>query len=316
MKVLVTGANGFIGKALCTYLHEHGHDVVAAVRRGSGQRHEIMVGEIDKNTNWEDALAGCDAIVHLAARVHKLNDSSSGIESLYRETNTAATINLAKQAVLAGVKRFVFVSSIKVNGEGSDRAYTSSDKPNPQDAYANSKWEAEQSLKKIANESEIEVVILRPPLIYGPDVKANFLRLLHIVYRGWPLPFGLIRNRRSLLFVGNFIDVIAACLTHPNAVGKTYLVSDCYDVSISDLIKDIAFALGRPARLLPVPQVVISWISKAFGKSDVSDRIIGSLTVDCAEIESDLHWKPPYTMQQGLGLTADWYLDTLNKKYR
>ena len=248
MKVLVSGANGFVGTALCDSLVASGVEVVPAVRSTSGLPHEVVVGNLDASTDWRPALTGCDAVVHLAARVHVMDDTAQNQLALYRATNLDATLNLACQAAQAGVKRFVFISSIKVNGEGRDAPYRETDVPAPDDAYAISKWEAEQGLQRIAAETGLEVVILRPPLVYGPGVKADFLRLMQMVQKGWPWPLGAIRNRRSLLYLGNFVDAIRLCVEHPAAGGQTFLLDDGEPVSTPQLIRALARAMGRPAQ--------------------------------------------------------------------
>lgn len=307
MRILVSGATGFVGRALCGHLSMHGHVAVPAVRRDSGLAGEFVVGDIDGTTEWLAALAGCDAVVHLAARVHVMNDTAQDPLAPYRATNTAATLNLARQAAAAGVKRFVFISTIKVNGEGRDAAYREADAAMPEDAYAISKWEAEQGLQRIAADTGLEVVILRPPLVYGPGVKANFLRLLRTVRRGWPLPLGAIRNRRSLLYLGNFVDAIKTCVEHPDVAGQTFLLDDGQPVSTPDLVRAVARAMGRPARLLAVPVSVLEFMGTLLGKQAAVARLTGSLYVDGSFIRSRLGWVPPYTMQQGLAATvADW----------
>ncbi len=249
MKALVTGATGFVGMALCDRLAASGYGVVPAVRSKSGLPNEVVVGNLDASTDWLPALIGCDAVVHLAARVHVMGDTAQNPLALYLATNTEATLNLARQAAEAGVKRFVFISTIKVNGEGCDAPYRETDVPAPEDAYAISKWEAEQGLQRIAADTGLEVVTLRPPLVYGPGVKANFLRLLRTVERGWPLPLGAIRNLRSLLYLGNFVDAIRVCAEHPAAAGQTFLLDDGEPVSTPELVRAVAHAMGRPARL-------------------------------------------------------------------
>ena len=244
MNIAVTGATGFVGQALCSHLLAHDHAVVPVVRHASGLAGEVIVGNIDGATDWQPALSGCDAVVHLAARVHVMDDTAHDPLALYRATNTDGTLNLARQAAAAGVKRFVFISSIKVNGEGRDAPYRETDMPAPEDAYAISKWEAEQGLQQIAADTGLEVVILRPPLVYGPGVKANFLRLLQTVKRGWPLPLGAVRNRRSLLFLGNFVDAIRLCVEHPAAAGQTFLLDDGQAVSTPELIRAVARCHG------------------------------------------------------------------------
>jgi UDP-glucose 4-epimerase len=307
MKALVTGATGFVGTALCARLVASGVEVVSAVRSKVGLPHEVVVGNLDASTDWRPALTGCDAVIHLAARVHVMDDTAQDPLALYRATNTDATLNLAHQAADAGVKRFVFISTIKVNGEGRDAPYRETDAAVPEDAYAISKWEAEQGLQQIAADTGLEVVILRPPLVYGPGVKANFLRLLRMVERGWPLPLGAIRNRRSLLYLGNFVDAIRVCAEHPAAAGQTFLLDDGEPVSTSDLIRAVARAIGRSARLLAVPVGVLEQAGALLGKRAAVSRLTGSLYVDSSAIRSRLAWTPPYSLQQGLAATvADW----------
>ena len=303
-KVLVTGATGFVGSALCGQLRAAGHSVIAAVRRGSGLPDEMAIGEMSSLTNWRTGLAGCDTVIHLAARVHVMNDTAQDPLALYRATNTEATLNLARQAAQAGVKRFVFISTIKVNGEGRGAAYRETDVPAPEDAYAISKWEAEQGLQRIARETGLEVVILRPPLVYGPGVKANFLRLMKTIQRGWPLPLGAIHNRRSLLYLGNFVDAIRLCVEHPAAAGQTFLLDDGQAVSTPELIRAVARAMGRPARLLAVPVGVLAFVGALLGKRAAVARLTGSLHVDGSAIRSRLGWTPPYSMEAGLAATV------------
>ncbi|MDA8127771.1 MAG: SDR family oxidoreductase [Betaproteobacteria bacterium] len=304
MRVLITGANGFVGRALFGLLVGGGHVVVPVVRRACGLAGEVIVGDMGSKTTWEDALANCNAVVHLAARVHVMHDTAADTLTLYRTTNTAATLNLARQAAQAGVKRFVFVSSVKVNGEGRDARYRETDPPAPEDDYAISKWEAEQGLQQIARETGLEIVVLRPPLVYGPGVKANFRRLLDTVARGWPLPLGAIRNRRSLLYLGNFVDAIRACLEHPAAAGQTFLLDDGRPVSTPELVRAIAHAMGRPAHLLPVPVGVLTFAGALLGKRAAVARLTGSLQVDSSAIRERLGWTPPYSMEAGLAATV------------
>lgn len=304
MKLLITGAAGFVGTALCTRLTASGHEVVPAVRANSGLPHEVVVGNLEGTTDWHDALARRDAVVHLAARVHIMHDTAADPLALYRATNTDATLNLARQAAEAGVKRLVFISSIKVNGEGRDAAYRETDVPAPEDPYAISKWEAEQGLWQIAAETGLEVVILRPPLVYGPGVKANFRRLIDTVARGWPLPLGAVHNRRSLLYLGNFVDAIRVCVEHPAAAGQTFLLDDGAPVSTPDLIRAVAQAMGRPARLLPVPVGILEFAGALLGKRTAVARLTGSLYVDSSAIRSRLGWTPPFSMEAGLAATV------------
>ncbi len=304
MKALVTGATGFVGSALCARLAACGIEVVPAVRNPSGLPHEVAVGNLAASTDWRSALTGCDAVVHLAARVHVMDDTAQDPLALYRAANTDATLNLARQAADAGVKRFVFISTIKVNGEGRDAPYRETDVSAPGDAYAVSKWEAEQGLQRIAAETGLEIVILRPPLVYGPGVKANFLRLMQMVQRGWPLPLGAICNRRSLLYLGNFVDAIRLCIEHPAAAGQTFLLDDGEPVSTPELIRALARAMGRPARLPAVPVGGLELAGALLGKRAAVARLTGSLFVDSSLIRSRLAWTPPYTMEQGLAATV------------
>jgi len=206
-----------------------------------------------------------------------------------------------------GVRRFIYISSIKVNGEGSDIPYTERDALAPKDPYGTSKWEAEQALTKVASETDLEIVMIRPPLVYGPSVRANFLRMLEIVERGIPLPFASVNNRRSLIYLGNLVDAIMICMTHPKAAGQTYMVSDGADVSTPELIRRVASALDRPSRLIPFPSAVMKLAGRFTGKSETVDRLLGSISADITKIRRDLGWKPPYTLDEGLKETADWY---------
>lgn len=308
MKPLITGASGFIGGALRATLSRAGYDAVPAVRVARGMPAERVVGEIGPNTDWREVLPGAQAVVHLAARVHVMRDAASDPLSVFRSVNTAGTLNLARQSAAAGVKRFVFVSSIKVNGEGRESPYTESDPPGPRDAYAISKWEAELGLREIESATGMEVVVLRPPLVYGPGVGANFLRLMRSVEKGRPLPFGRVANRRSLLFLDNFTDAIRLCLEHPSAAGKTFLLSDGEDVSSAELVRRLARVMNRPARLLPVPASWLRMAGALFGRSTEMDRLLGSLTVDSTRIRQELGWRPPFSLEEGLGQTVAYFL--------
>jgi UDP-glucose 4-epimerase len=320
-KVLVTGAAGFVGRALVSELLIKGYQVKALVRKVCGElpvEAGQVVGDLTALVDGDSSafprndrvglggsmFAGVDVVVHLAARVHVMDDTDQNPLASYRATNLDATLNLARQAADARVKRFVFISSIKVNGEGGDAAYREIDAPAPADAYAISKWEAEQGLWRIARETGLEVVILRPPLVYGPGVKANFLRLMQWAYKGWPLPLGAIRNRRSLLYLGNLVDAIRLCVEHPAAAGQTFLLDDGEAISTPDLIRAVAHAMGRTARLPAVPVRVIEFAGVLFGKRAAVARLTGSLWVDSSSIRSQLNWTPPYSMEAGLAATV------------
>jgi len=284
-----------------------------------------MIGDIGPETDRSDALDGIEGIVHLAARVHVMCESVADPLAAFREVNVEGTKCLAIAAANAGVKRFVYISSVKVNGERTGNkssgqwsgvrgqggelkeVFSEWDVPEPQDPYAVSKWEAEQGLMAIAKETGLEVVIIRPPLVYGPGVKANFLRLIKLVKRGIPLPFGCVKNRRSLIYIENLVDAILTCMTNPNAAGKTYLVSDGQDVSTPELIQMMAGASGRRALMLPVPVWMMRMAGRIIGRSDEFERLFGSLTVDISKIRRELNWYPPFTMEEGIRETVCWY---------
>jgi nucleoside-diphosphate-sugar epimerase len=252
-------------------------------------------------------LKDIDTVVHLAARVHVRDDGAVDPMADFRETNVAGTAHLAKTAASMGVRRFVFLSSVKVYGEGRASAYNEDDIPTPLDPYAISKYEAEQVLLEIADNSAMEMVIISCPLVYGPGVKANFLQLLKVVGGGIPLPFTGIENRRSLIFLGNLVEAVNICIDHPRAAGQRYLISDGQDVSTPELARKIAAALGKPARLFYVPPRLLRVLARLTGKSGTGKRLLDSLFVDSSKIRTELDWTPPFTMQEGLAETARWY---------
>lgn len=322
LEVLITGATGFVGRFLCAHLLEDGFSVRATVR-SSGTAASLVAGveptsieSIGPETEWRHAVNDIDTVIHLAARVHIMNDPSSDPLAHFRRVNVQGTEKLARQAAYSGVKRLVFVSSIKVNGEENATPYTPNSPPSPSDPYGISKWEAEQALRKIGQETGMEVVVVRPTLVYGPGVKANFLAMMNIVAKGIPLPLASIANRRSLISVGNLVDALAICAVHPQAAGKTYLVSDGEDISTPDLIRRTARALGVPARLFPVPASVMRFAGAVTGKLAAVDRLLGSLTVDSSRIRSELGWKPPFSMEEGLRETAEWYINRAKGHHR
>lgn len=315
MRVLLTGATGFVGRALVPALLARGHAVRLALRReggadfpGGGAIETVAVGELGPDTDWSAALAGIDAVIHLAARVHEVGEDPAVARRRHETVNRAGTERLALAAREAGARRFVFLSTVKVHGEDSGAVtFTEADEPRPAGAYALSKWRAEQALSALAAGGAFGPVILRPPLVYGPGVKANFLSLMKAVDRGWPLPLGSARNRRSLIYVGNLVSAIVAGLEHPAAAGRTYLVADGAPVSTAELIRGIARALGRPARLLPVPEAALRLAGRLLGRADAIERLLGSLAVDDVRIRRELDWQPPYSFDQGLRATAEWY---------
>lgn len=308
-KVLVTGASGFVGTPLVATLRRHGWSVVSAVRYTSGAEREgvHVVGDIDARTDWRTALDGCDCVIHLAARVHVMDDDADDPLAAYRETNVSGTLNLARQAVESGVRRFVFLSSIKVNGEASlpGQPFTPDDRPNPEDGYAISKYEAEQGLQELASRSDMDVVIIRPPLVYGPGVKANFRSMMNWLATGIPLPFGALHNRRSLVGVDNLVDLIRVCLTHPAAANQVFLVSDGEDVSTAELLRRTAVAMGKKARLLPLPGSLLEWVAHVLGKGKLAQRLCGSLQVDISKTKERLNWTPPVGVDEGLRRAAE-----------
>lgn len=313
MKVLVTGATGFVGQPLCEKLLTTFGLVRGAVWI-AGPTTNLPAGvqptpieAIGPDTDWTQALAGIDIVIHLAARVHVMDDTSEDPLEAYRQVNVAGTENLARQAVVNGARRLVFISTVKVHGEEADVSYTEADRLAPEDPYGVSKQEAEDVLHRVSAETGLEIVIIRPPLVYGPGVKANFRRLLVTVQRGLPLPLSRICNKRSLVGLGNLVDAIDLCATHPQAAGNTYLVSDGEDVSTPELVRMIAAAFGRPARLFPVPLPLMRLAGKLSGKGASVDRLVGSLMVDSSKIRRELGWQPPYTMTQSLAETAEWF---------
>lgn len=304
--VLVSGASGFVGQALCPLLAGAGWTVHKASRLA--QPGYAAFGSIGPDTDWRAALEGAGAVIHLAARVHVMHDNANDPLALFRTVNRDASANLARQAAQAGVKRFIYLSSIKVNGEStSTQPFRPSDPPQPQDPYAISKWEAEQELQRIGTATGLEIVVLRPPLVYGPGVKANFLRLLKLVERGIPLPLGAVNNRRSLLYLGNLADAIRVCLEHPSAAGKILLPSDGTALSSAALVRAIAAAMGKTPRLLPIPPALLKLAGLLTGKSAEVARLLDSLEVEDSALRTKLGWQPPYTLEQGLTATAAWY---------
>jgi nucleoside-diphosphate-sugar epimerase len=305
--VLVTGAGGFVGAALLPVLAAHGHDVRPVARRPLAHAGSVAVTDVGAHTDWREALAGCDAVVHLAARVHVMREQAADPLAAFREVNAAGTQRLAEQAAAAGVRHFVFVSTVKVLGESSPpgRPFTDGDPVAPTDPYALSKAEAEQALAEVGAATGLRVAVLRPPLVYGPGVGANFLRLMDAVARGRPLPLGAVGNRRSLVHVGNLAAAIAFCLEHADARGA-FLVSDGTDLSTKALVERIAHALGRPARLVPVPPALMRVAGTLLGRRAEVDRLLGDLAVAPVRLAA-LGFRPPFTVEQGLAETAAWF---------
>ncbi|MFH2138251.1 MAG: SDR family oxidoreductase [Candidatus Omnitrophota bacterium] len=309
--ILITGANGFIGRNLCAFLKEKDYSVRAAVRSNVndvfGVEEYVQIGDINDSTDWKQALSGVDTVIHLAAHVHVMDNPDDGSLEEFRKVNVLGTERLALLSANAGVKRFIFISSVKVNGERKSAPYCEDDIADPQDAYGISKLEAENILKKIANETDLQIVILRIPMVYGPGVKANFKSLIKIAGSGIPLPFKGINNRRSLLYVGNLVDAISICVYHPKAMNEIFLLSDGQDVSTSDLIRIIACAMDKKVRLFFFPPVILKTLFTIMGKAQAWDKLAGSLFVDNRKIRNLLSWKLPFTLEEGLRETIKLY---------
>ncbi|QJC55018.1 N-acetyl-alpha-D-glucosaminyl-diphospho-ditrans,octacis-undecaprenol 4-epimerase [Polaromonas vacuolata] len=310
--ILVTGATGFVGGAVVQrlLLNDDTQCIAVAVRRADQtwpakvQTH--VTGDLEPAYDWSTALSAISAVVHCAARVHVMTDTTAEPLQEFRRVNVQATLNLARQAAAAGVRRFVFVSSIKVNGESTQpgSAFTADDAPAPLDAYGISKMEAEQGLREIALQTGMDVVIIRPPLVYGPGVKANFAAMMRWLRRGVPLPLGDIQNQRSLVALDNLVDLIVTCITQPAAANQTFLVSDGEDVSTTELLRRMGQALGCPARLLPVPASWLKTAAAVVGKADMAQRLCGSLQVDISKTRQLLGWQPPLSLDEGLKKAA------------
>ena len=306
-RILVTGASGFVGQALVAHLVGLDSNEVVAMMRASpanrlaGARY-VAAGDMTAGRLGAATLEGVEVIVHAAARVHVLNDDKAKSAIEFDRVNVTATLELAHQAVAAGVRRFVFLSSIGVNGVQTDigKPFTEADPPNPHNPYADSKLKAEQGLLLLSEQSGLELVIIRPPLVYGPGVRANFAALMRAVQRGWPLPLACVHNLRSMVAMDNLLSFIATCVDHPQAANTTFLVSDGQDISSPDLVRGLAQALGVAARLVPVPVSALQFVGRALGRGDVIQRVCGNLRVDISKARRVLAWQPPVSMNEGL----------------
>jgi len=310
----VTGATGFLGAALLQQLASQQAAVsgAAAYRLSGISRHApakeiagvgyVPLGDLTGRVDWPAALSGVEVVVHTAARVHMMADAVANPLAEFRRVNVEVSLRLAREAAAVGVRRFVFISSVKVNGEASlaGQPFTEQDAVGPQDDYGISKMEAEQGLRQIAADTDMEVVIIRPPLVYGSGVRANFAALMRAVQRGWPLPLGAVQNKRSLVALDNLVDFIITCINHPQAANQTFLVSDGQDLSTTDLVRGMAHAAGVPARLLPVPVWALQAGATLLGKGDAVQRLCGNLQVDISKARSLLGWVPPVSLQEGL----------------
>jgi len=307
MCILVTGASGFVGQSLCAALLARGKFFRAAVRSMSSMSSAdgldlVDIGDVNSETDWSVVLAGQKVVIHTAARAHIMKDEMFDPLAEYRRINVDGTLNLAHQAAAAGVDRFIFISSIKVNGEQTllGQPFAADGTDAPEDAYGISKWEAEQGLKQIAAETGMEVVIIRPPLVYGPDVKGNFASIIKLVERGVPLPLGAIQNKRSLVALDNLVDLIITCIDHPAATNQVFLAGDGQDLSTTELLRGVAKAAGKPSRLIPIPSSLLMFIATFLGKKAVAQRLLGSLQVDISKARELLGWEPLISVEEGL----------------
>lgn len=310
--VLLTGSTGFVGRALALQISRNSHFLLSVALRAPREdvriARQFVTGDLSATTDWSSAVAGQQIVVHAAARVHVINDDADHPLSVFRAVNVDGTLNLARQAARAGVRRFVFVSSIKVNGERTAVSvpFKPNDSPCPEDPYAISKHEAEVGLRQIAEETGMEVVIVRPPLVYGPKVKGNFATMLRWVQHGIPLPLGAVtENRRSLVALDNLVDLLVVCMDHPAAANETFLVSDGEDLSTTDLLYRLGNVINKRARLLAVPPYFVQLGAKLLGKGDMVQRLLGSLQVDISYTCQKLEWEPPVCTDEGLRRTVE-----------
>lgn len=312
--IMVTGATGFVGCVLVNRILERQCRVRGSLRQDSNifspEVDKVIIENLSAKTNWDKALDQIDVVIHLAARVHVMNDHSSNPLEEFRKVNTEGTLNLARQAAESGVKRFIFISSIKVNGEFTKEGapFTAMDTPAPQDPYGVSKLEAEQGLLALAADTGMEVVIIRPPLVYGPGVKANFLKMMAGLNKGLPLPLGAVHNKRSLVALDNLVDLILTCIDHPAAANEIFLVSDDDDLSTPELLQRMAASMGKSARLIPVPKWLLKSGATCLGKRDVAQRLLGSLQLDITKTKELLSWVPPVSVDKAFKKTAEDFL--------
>lgn len=312
-RILLTGASGFVGGRLVERLVQSGFPVVAALRDPGNcclvSAPTVVVGDLLPCTDWAEALSSVNVVIHAAARVHVMNERAADPLGEFRRANVEGTLQLARQAAKAGVRRFIFISSIKVNGEGTGNdPYAADEPPTPLDPYGISKMEAEQGLRSLASDTDMEVVIIRPVLVYGPGVKANFRSMMNWLNKGVPLPLGAVQNKRSLVALDNLVDLIVTCIDHPAAANQTFLVSDGEDLSTTELLQRMGRALGKPARLLSVPLPLLLAGAALLGKREVAQRLCGSLQVDITKTRKLLGWEPPVTVDEAMSKTAAEFL--------
>jgi len=311
--IAVTGASGFVGQALCADLRSRGmlvRPLVRAVPSLPTDAETVAVGDIGAETDWSAALAGVDCVIHCAARAHVLKERAVNPLAAFRVVNVVGTRKLAEKAATMGVRRLIFLSSIGVLGVNTNgrEPFSIADSPAPRENYGISKWEAEETLWQVAAQTDLEVVVIRPPLVYGPGVRANFLRLLQLVKCGLPLPLGAVDNLRSLVSLDNLVDLLIRCVDHPSAAGHTFLVSDDHDISTPELIFNLADLMGRKARLLPVPPRMLRLGGRLLGRLPEIERLIGSLQVNILHTRERLNWTPPMSVEEGLYRTVRAFL--------
>jgi UDP-glucose 4-epimerase len=320
MRIFLTGSTGFIGKKLSNHLLKNYHQILAPIRNvnleilpNHTNLNFIYIEDKGINKNYSDSLTKVDLVIHCAGTAHMMRENKNDCLQLYREVNVYDTINLAKQAASHGVKRFIFLSSIKVNGEQTfpSKSFKHDDVSKPEDPYAISKFEAEEALKSLSNKTGMELVIIRAPLVYGEGVKGNFLRLLNLCNKDIALPFASINNIRSMVYIDNFIDLIACCIDHPKAAGEVFFVSDEQDISTTELIKKIKKFMNKSERLFSLPLIIFKLLGVLTKKSSEVDRLLGSLTIDISYTRKVLGWKPIVNLEEGLKNTVNWYLKNL-----
>ncbi|HDX8594549.1 UDP-glucose 4-epimerase family protein [Aeromonas hydrophila] len=299
-KIILTGSTGFVGRRIKNAIPRE--NLILVGRRNLDEEYEFFLSDLDKNSQYDDVMKDVSCIIHCAARAHMMHDENDSSYCLYHKINVDGTLNLARQAAVNGVKRFIYISSIKVNGESTviNSPFTEKDIPAPEDAYGASKLAAENSLRDLAIETDMEIVIIRPPLVYGPGVKANFAAMMNLASKNFPLPLGAINNKRSMVALDNLVDLIVTCIDHPKAANQTFLVSDDHDVSTTELLKMMVRAVGKTPRLLPVPMGWLKFAGRLIGKQAVVERLCGNLQVDISYTKDILGWQPPILMEEGI----------------